>query len=113
MDKKGSMLLIEDVEKAYRQQGTEVAALRGVSFQVEQGAFVAITGQSGSGKSTLLHLIAGIDTPSRGVIAVHGQELTGMNETRLARFRRQEIGIVFQAFNLLGNLTVLQNVMLP
>jgi putative ABC transport system ATP-binding protein len=82
-------------------------------LEIARGEFLAVVGRSGSGKSTLLHLIAGIDTPSSGKISVGGHDLGTMGEAQRARLRRKTIGLVFQAFNLLGNLTVLQNVMLP
>jgi putative ABC transport system ATP-binding protein len=88
-------------------------ALKEVSLAVEDGEFTAIMGPSGSGKSTLLNLIAGIDRPSGGRVRVAGEDLGRLSETRLARFRRARLGFVFQFFNLLGNLTVLENVLLP
>ena len=88
-------------------------ALDGVSLDVEGGEFTAIMGPSGSGKSTLLNLIAGIDRPSGGRVSVGGEDLGRLSEAGLARFRRARLGLVFQFFNLLGNLTVLENVLLP
>jgi putative ABC transport system ATP-binding protein len=88
-------------------------ALDKVSLDIEGGEFTAIMGPSGSGKSTLLNLIAGIDRPSGGRVRVAGEDLGGFSEARLARFRRAGVGFVFQFFNLLGNLTVLENVLLP
>jgi putative ABC transport system ATP-binding protein len=88
-------------------------ALDRVSLRLGQGEFTAVMGPSGSGKSTLLNLIAGVDRPTGGRVTVGGEHLSGLSEARLARFRRARLGFVFQFFNLLGNLTVLENVLLP
>ena len=88
-------------------------ALDEVSLDIEGGEFTAVMGSSGSGKSTLLNLIAGIDRPSGGRVRVAGEDLGRLSEARLARFRRARLGFVFQFFNLLGNLTVLENVLIP
>jgi len=100
------------VSKTYDLAGGR-AALDEVSLAVEGGELTAIMGPSGSGKSTLLNLIAGIDRPSGGRVLVAGEDLGRLNEARLARFRRARLGFVFQFFNLLGNLTVVENVLLP
>jgi putative ABC transport system ATP-binding protein len=100
------------VSKTYDGAGGPVA-LDQVNLEVEGGEFTAIMGPSGSGKSTLLNLIAGIDRPSGGRVRVAGEDLGRLSEARLARFRRARLGFVFQFFNLLGNLTVLENVLLP
>jgi putative ABC transport system ATP-binding protein len=113
MESKNEIVIVTDVEKCYQQRGIAPPVLQHVSLSIANGEFVAIVGRSGSGKSTLLHLLAGIDIPSHGTVQVNGKDLTSLGETERAKFRRQEIGIVFQSFNLLGNLTVLQNVMLP
>jgi len=89
------------------------AALDGVSLAVDGGEFTAIMGPSGSGKSTLLNLVAGLDRPNGGQVTVGGEDLGRLSEARLARFRRAQLGVVFQFFNLLNNLTVLENVLLP
>jgi putative ABC transport system ATP-binding protein len=101
------------LRKTYEAEGSPVRALRGVDMTMEQGEFVAVMGPSGCGKSTLLNLIAGLDTPTEGEIAVAGESLTEMDENALARMRRAHIGIVFQFFNLLEGMSVLENVTLP
>jgi len=93
--------------------GIPVRALRGVDLRVRTGEFVAIMGPSGCGKSTLLNLIAGLDTPTDGEVLLAGESLAGRNEDELARVRRRHVGIVFQFFNLLEGMTVLENVTLP
>ena len=101
------------LRKTYESEGAPVRALRGVDMTMVQGEFVAIMGPSGCGKSTLLNLVAGLDVPSEGEITVAGEPLTGMDESALARMRRRHIGIVFQFFNLLEGMSVLENVTLP
>lgn len=103
----------KDLRKTYESEGAPVRALRGVSFAVEQGEFCAVMGPSGCGKSTLLNLIAGLDTPSDGEIVIAGESLSGKDEDDLARMRRKHVGIVFQFFNLLEGMSVLENVTLP
>jgi putative ABC transport system ATP-binding protein len=93
--------------------GTRTVALDGVTLRIEAGEFTAVMGASGSGKSTLLNLIAGLDRATSGSILVDGVDLTRANETQLARYRRTRVGFVFQFFNLLSNLTVIENVMVP
>jgi putative ABC transport system ATP-binding protein len=104
---------VRGVRKTYEAEGMPVRALRGVNFEMASKEFVAIMGPSGCGKSTLLNLIAGLDTPSEGEIAVAGELLAGKDENDLARMRRRHIGIVFQFFNLLEGMTCLENVALP
>lgn len=107
------ILIVENVEKIYEGGERGVAALRGVSFQVEAGEFVALMGPSGCGKSTLLHLLGGVDRPTGGQVFLNGKALNSLNEERLALIRRKKISFVFQFFNLLPTLTVEENVSLP
>src|ERR671930_113773 len=109
------MALIEtrDLWKTYVMGSEEIHALQGVSIQIERGEYVAIMGPSGSGKSTLMNLIGCLDTPTKGSYLLNGKEVASMNDDELARIRNQEIGFVFQTFNLLPRATALHNVELP
>jgi putative ABC transport system ATP-binding protein len=109
------MALIEtrDLWKTYVMGEEEIHALRGVSIEIDRGEYVAIMGPSGSGKSTLMNLIGCLDTPSKGSYLLNGKMVSEMNDNELARIRNQEIGFVFQTFNLLPRATALQNVELP
>src|ERR671934_1316315 len=106
-------LTVRGVRKTFEAENAPVRALRGVNLTVEAGEFVALMGPSGCGKSTLLNLVAGLDTPDEGDIAVAGEPVTGRTEDELARMRRRHVGLVFQFFNLLEGMTVLENVVLP
>jgi len=101
------------LEKVYKRGNEEVPALRNVNLSVVKGEFSVIIGPSGSGKSTLLHLLGGIDRPTKGILRVNGVDLTTANEAALTRFRRDNIGFVFQFYNLLPSLNALDNVILP
>ena len=106
-------LTMRGVRKTFEAENAPVRALRGVDLAVASGEFVALMGPSGCGKSTLLNLVAGLDTADEGEIRVAGEEVTGRSEDDLARLRRRHIGLVFQFFNLLEGMTVLENVALP
>jgi len=99
--------------KTFEAEGAPVRALRGVDFTMHRGEFVAVMGPSGCGKSTLLNLVAGLDVPSDGEVIIDGESLDGKDENDLARMRRKHVGIVFQFFNLLEGMSVLENVVLP
>src|SRR5688572_4606470 len=104
---------LTQVSKIYQQGKTQVVALDNLSLLIPEGKFVAIMGASGSGKSTLLHLIAGLTTPSSGDVQLFGQSTNQMTDDQLTRFRRRNIGLIFQMFNLLPTMTALENVCLP
>ena len=107
------ILKIEHLSKIYCKGDTEVRALDDVSFTVPKGQFVAIIGPSGSGKSTLLHILGGVDTPTDGHVYVDGTDITTLDETALAIFRRRQIGLIYQFYNLIPILTVEENMTLP
>ncbi|MFD1065589.1 ABC transporter ATP-binding protein [Oceanobacillus locisalsi] len=104
---------VENLSKVYGKGDTAVKALDNVSFSVEQGEFVAIIGPSGSGKSTLLHLLGGVDRPTDGKVFIENTDIYELNETQLAVFRRRQIGLIYQFYNLLPILTVEENITLP
>lgn len=103
----------KNLKKYYQVGETTVRALDGVDFTVREQEFVAIIGKSGSGKSTLLHMLGGLDTPTAGEVVVDGKKLAGMNKEQLAVFRRRKVGFIFQNYNLVQNLTVYENIVLP
>lgn len=107
------ILRVENLTKTYGTGANTVNAVDDVSLTVEQGEFVAIVGASGSGKSTLLHMIGGVDRPTKGQIFIDGNEINRMNNDKLAIFRRRQIGIVYQFYNLIPILTVEENITLP
>jgi len=108
-----AILQVKDLSKTYGKSDTIVTALDGVSFSVEKGEFVAIVGASGSGKSTLMHLLGGVDRPTAGDVVIDGNEIYKSNESELAIFRRRNIGIIYQFYNLIPTLTAEENIMLP
>ena len=103
----------EGIEKVYRRGSEDIPALRNITLTVERGEFAVIIGPSGSGKSTLLHLLGGIDRPTRGELRATGVDLVGASDAALTRFRRDNVGFVFQFYNLLPSLNALDNVILP
>ncbi|HEX6923953.1 MAG TPA: ABC transporter ATP-binding protein [Longimicrobiaceae bacterium] len=107
------MLIAEDLEKSYRSEGRSLTVLRGVNLRVHEGDFVAVLGPSGSGKTTLLGLLAGLDAPTRGRVVLAGTDLGTLTEDERARFRRHNVGFVFQSFQLIPSLTARENVQVP
>ena len=107
------ILRVEDLSKVYKQGENEIRALDHVSFSIEQGQFVAIIGPSGSGKSTLLHILGGVDRPTSGKVFMNGQDVYKKNEENLAIFRRREVGLIYQFYNLIPVLNVTENITLP
>lgn len=107
------MIHIEEMTKIYRMGKVEVRALDGVSIDIAEGEFVAITGPSGSGKSTFMHLIGCLDTPTSGIYILNGGEVSKLKQDKLSEIRNKEIGFVFQEFNLLPRMTAMENVELP
>lgn len=108
-----NLLQVNNICKTYGSGETAVHALKKVSFSVPKGEYVAIVGESGSGKSTLLNMIGALDTPTSGKVVIGGKEIFSMNDNRLTVFRRRNIGFIFQAFNLIPELTVEQNIIFP
>lgn len=107
------ILKVENLTKVYGSGDNEVHALDNISFSVEKGQFVAITGPSGSGKSTLLHLLGGVDKPTSGKVLVNGTDVYAQDETQLAIFRRRQVGLIYQFYNLIPVLNVVENMTLP
>ena len=107
------ILKVEHLSKKYGKGDTEVEALKDVTFTVEKGEFVAIVGPSGSGKSTLLHILGGVDKPTSGHVYVEGSDVFSLNENNLAIFRRRQVGLIYQFYNLIPILNVTENISLP
>ena len=107
------LLKVKSVSKIYQMGETKIKALDQVSFTVDRGEFIAITGPSGSGKSTLLHILGGIDRPTDGDIWIEGENIKNMNEKKLAIFRRRQVGLIYQFYNLIPILDVEENMTLP
>ena len=110
---KMEILRVENLNKVYGKGENEVRAVDNVSFQVEKGEFVAIIGSSGSGKSTLLHLIGGVDRPTSGKVYIDGKDIYQLSNDNLAIFRRRQIGLIYQFYNLIPILNVEENITLP
>lgn len=107
------ILKVENLIKVYGKDSTKVTALDNVSFSVEKGEFVAIVGASGSGKSTLLHLMGGVDRPTSGKVYIDGKDIFDFNDDKLAIFRRRQVGLIYQFYNLIPILNVEENITLP
>ena len=107
------ILKVENLTKIYGKDNSKVVALDHVSFSVEKGEFVAIVGASGSGKSTLLHLIGGVDRPTSGKVFIDGKDIFGLDDDKLAIFRRRQVGLIYQFYNLIPILNVEENITLP
>ena len=107
------ILKVNNLSKIYGKGDTQIKAIDDVSFSVEKGEFVAIVGPSGSGKSTLLHILGGVDTPSSGQVLVDGTDICALDQTKLAIFRRRQIGLIYQFYNLIPILNVEENITLP
>lgn len=106
-------LRVEHLSKYYGEGDNRITALDDVSFSIHQGEFVAVVGPSGSGKSTLLHLLGGVDQPSEGRVIINGNDISAMNESQLAIYRRRQIGLIYQFYNLIPVLNVTENITLP
>lgn len=107
------ILRVENLSKTYGKGNTLVKALDDISFKVDKGEFVAVVGASGSGKSTLLHLLGGVDKPTKGKIIIDNEDVYSLNETNLAIFRRRQVGLIYQFYNLIPILNVIENITLP
>src|SRR5580765_722567 len=109
----GAVVVAKDVARRYGEGDTAVDALNGVSLDVARGQLTTVMGPSGSGKSTLMHILAGLDRPTTGSVAIDGTEITTLGDTDLTKLRREHIGFIFQFFNLLPMLTAEENIVLP
>jgi len=107
------ILETKQITRVFRNSGSDVHALRGIDLSIKKGELVAVMGPSGCGKSTLLHILGGLDSPTNGEVYIDGKRIDQMSEAQRAVMRRKQVGFVFQAFNLIGNLSVLDNVELP
>ncbi len=107
------ILKVQNLTKIYGKEESKVVALDNVSFSVEKGEFVAIVGASGSGKSTLLHIIGGVDRPTSGKVYIDGKDIFSFNDDKLAIFRRRQVGLIYQFYNLIPILNVEENITLP
>lgn len=107
------ILTCERVKKVYRTGGNQVTALNGIDLSVDKGEFVAIVGASGSGKSTLMHILGSVDKPTEGKVMIDGTDLSKLNQTEAAIFRRRKVGLVYQFYNLIPTLTVRKNILMP
>lgn len=108
-----TILSLRDIHKVYKTASGDVEALRGISYDFEEGLFYVIIGRSGSGKSTLLHIMGGLDRPTSGQVLINGQDVSEMNDAKMAVFRRRHMGFVFQQFNLLDEYSVRKNICMP
>jgi ABC-type lipoprotein export system ATPase subunit len=108
-----ALVMVRSVSKTFRRGHDSIGALRNVSLEVEQGEFVRISGPSGSGKTTLLNLIAGLDRPDQGEVVVAGLDIARLSVSRASEYRARQVGVIFQSYNLLPQLTALENVLLP
>ena len=106
-------ITVRDLYKLYRVGDSVVRALNGVSFEIHKGEFCAIVGTSGSGKSTLLNMLAGLERPTKGEVIINGNHIEKLKEDELVRFRRENVGFIFQSFHLIGTMNALENVALP
>lgn len=113
MEDNMEVLKIENLSKQYGKEGTLVKALDGINLTVEEGEFVVILGSSGSGKSTLLHIAGGVDEPTSGKVLVNGRDIYTLNDERQSKMRRNEIGLIYQFYNLIPTLNVRENIILP
>lgn len=110
-----TLLIVEHLRKVYstRFGGNQVEALKDISFSIERGEFIAVMGESGSGKTTLLNILAALDRPTEGMVLLDNQDLTKIRDSNISKFRRENLGFVFQDFNLLDNFSLRDNIYLP